>query len=122
MNENLQYARLFARFPFAVRRFVKHRLTVDDAKRIVRERIGQREANFVQMVTRSVYENPSSPYLALLKHVGCEMGDVQRLVAQNGVEGTLRQLPRGGGVRHLRGIQGAQADSAEWPDRCCARY
>jgi hypothetical protein len=96
MNENLAYAKLFARFPFALRRFVKHRLTLNDAKRIVRERMEQREANFLRMVTRGVYENPSSPYLALLKHAGCEIGDLRGLVAKNGVEGTLRQLREAG--------------------------
>jgi hypothetical protein len=92
VNENLEYAVMFARFPFAVRRFLKHRITLDDAKRIVRERMEQRAANLLLTVTRSVYNNPSSPYLALLKHAGCEVGDFRALVTSTGVEPALRQL------------------------------
>ena len=96
MNENLEYAIMFARFPFAVRRFLKHRITLDDAKRIVRERMEQREANLLLAVTRGVYHNPSSPYLALLKHAGCELGDFRDLVTRKGVDPALRQLREAG--------------------------
>lgn len=96
MNENLEYAIMFARFPFAVRRFLKHRITLDDAKRIVRERMEQRAANLLLAVTRGVYNNPSSPYLALLKHAGCELGDFRDLVTRKGVDPALRQLREAG--------------------------
>ena len=96
MNENLEYAIMFARFPFAVRRFLKHRITLDDAKRIVRERMEQRGANLLLAVTRGVYHNPSSPYLALLKHAGCELGDFRDLVTRKGVDPALRQLREAG--------------------------
>ena len=96
MNETLEYAIMFARFPFAVRRFLTHRITLDDAKRIVRERMEQREANLLLAVTRGVYGHPSSPYLALLKHAGCELGDFRDLVARKGVDPALRQLREAG--------------------------
>ena len=96
MNENLAYAVMFARFPFAVRRFLKQRITLDDAKRIVRERMQRREANLLRSVTQGVYGNPSSPYLALLKHAGCELGDFRDLVNRKGVESALRQLREAG--------------------------
>ena len=92
MNENVAYLNMFARFPFAVRQFVKHRITLEDAKRTVRQRIERRADNFLLTVTRGIYENPSSPYLPLLKHAGCELGDLRALVAQKGVEPSLRQL------------------------------
>ena len=92
MNENLEYAAMFARFPFAARRFMTQRITLDDAKRIARERMEQREANLILTVTRSVYNNPASPYLALLKHAGCEIGDFRDLVTRKGVEPALRHL------------------------------
>ena len=96
MNEQLDYAIMFARFPFAVRRFLKHRITLDDAKRIVRGRMEQRAASLLLAVERGVYRNPSSPYLALLRHAGCELGDFRALVTRNGVEPALRQLREAG--------------------------
>jgi hypothetical protein len=45
---------------------------------------------------RTIYEQRRSPYLELLKHVGCEYGDLESLVGQNGVEGALKALRREG--------------------------
>lgn len=92
VNDTLAYAGIFARFPLALRRFLKQRITQDDARRTVRDRMARRADNLVLAVTRSVYGHPSSPYLALLKHAGCELGDFRALVAQKGVEPALRQL------------------------------
>ena len=38
---------------------------------------------------RAVYEHPPSPYRALLEWAGCQYGDLERLVAREGVEGAL---------------------------------
>jgi hypothetical protein len=43
-------------------------------------------------VERSIYGNPRSPYLALLKLAGCEFGDLSAAVKQKGLEGALRDL------------------------------
>jgi hypothetical protein len=96
VNENIQYIRMFAQFPFSLRRFLRYRLTLDEARATIRRRMEQREANFLHSVERSIYGNPGSPYLPLLKMAGCEMGDVQRLVGQRGLENALRQLREAG--------------------------
>ncbi len=92
MNENFEYARIFAQFPFSLRRFLKQKITLADAKRIVRDRMQQREQNFLRMLERNVYGNPHSPYLKLLKHAGCALSDVRVLVQQKEIEGALKQL------------------------------
>ncbi len=92
MNETLEYLQMFARFPFALRRFLKHTLTLEEARQIVRERMEHREENFLRVVERSIYGYPRSPYLALLKMAGCEMSDLRAMVKQKGLEGALRQL------------------------------
>ena len=96
MNETLEYLRMFAQFPFSLRRFLRCRLTLDEAKQIMRERVEQREANFLHVVERSVYEHPRSPYLPLLKAAGCELGDVRMMVERDGLEVTLRRLREAG--------------------------
>ena len=92
MNETLEYLNTFAHFPFALRRFLKHRLTLEDARRIIRDRMEHREENFLRLVETRVYGHPRSPYLPLLKMAGCELGDLRALVTQKGLEGALRAL------------------------------
>ena len=39
MSETLDYVKTFARFPFALRRFLKHTLTLEESKQIVEQRL-----------------------------------------------------------------------------------
>jgi hypothetical protein len=71
-------------------------LTLDDAKRIVRQRMEHRVDAFLRVVERSIYGHPSSPYLALLKTARCELGDLQDMVKREGLEETLRALREAG--------------------------
>lgn len=96
MSETLDYARMFARFPAALARYLRAPLTRDEALRIVRRRMSEREANFLRLMERSVYGYARSPYLALLRSVGCELGDMRNLLAQHGLEGALAHLRRAG--------------------------
>src|SRR4029078_480818 len=52
--------------------------------------------NFLRVVESSIYGNPHSAYLALLKFAGCELGDVRALVHANGNEGALKALRAAG--------------------------
>jgi hypothetical protein len=97
VNETLEYLGMFARLPFALRRFSQHRLTLDEAEAIVRERMEHREENFLRIVERCIYGCPASPYRPLLAQARCGLGDLRALVSQKGVEGALRDL-RGAGV------------------------
>ena len=92
MNDTLEYLQTFARFPFGLRRFLKHRLTLEDARHIVHDRMAHRDEHFLRIAEQSIYAYPRSPYLPLLKKAGCELGDLKALVRQQGVEGTLRKL------------------------------
>jgi phenylacetate-coenzyme A ligase PaaK-like adenylate-forming protein len=96
MSETLENIRTFASFPFALRRFLRHRMTLDDAREAVLDRMRHREENFLRMIARAVYGNATSPYLRLLKMAGCELGDLRNLVKQKGIEGALRELREAG--------------------------
>ena len=96
MNENLEYLRMFAQFPVSLHRFLRHTLTLDEAKAIVHQRMEHREENFLQVAERSIYSYAGSPYLPLLKMAGCELGDLRGLVKGHGLEGTLRRLREAG--------------------------
>lgn len=96
MNETLEYLKAFAQFPFALRRFRRCMLTLDEAKRIVRERMDNRERRFLDLMERRIFGHPPSPYRALLEMAGCELGDVQVMLKRRGLEGTLRALREAG--------------------------
>lgn len=92
----LGYAGIFARFPRALRRFVRSPLLLDEARRLVRERVERRDESFLRLVKESVYDHPGSPYRPLLDLAGCEFSDVRAMVADRGVDDTLRTLREAG--------------------------
>ena len=72
--------------------FLRHPLNPQEALAIVRRRLERREADFLDLVRRTIYPNRVSPYRKLLRLAGCEYGDLERLVGREGVEGALRIL------------------------------
>lgn len=84
--------RLLWRLPSILR----HPISPEGARAILRRRLEHREADFLDMVKRTIYGNVGSPYRRLLLLAGCEYGDLEKLVTQDGVEGALRTLFRHG--------------------------
>jgi hypothetical protein len=76
--------------------FLRHPMQVPEAKAMLRRRLEGRRATFLRILRQAVYQQPRSPYLHLLQLAGCEYGDLERLVQQEGVEGTLHRLYREG--------------------------
>ena len=85
-----------ARFALGLRSFLRNRVTVDEALAAVRHRLEHREDDFLALARDAVYGYPQSPYLPLLRMAGCELGDLERLVRSEGLEGALRALYRQG--------------------------
>lgn len=92
MSQFLEILGSYARFPFELRNFLKHKLTVPDAKRIVQERMATRADAFLRLAERAIYSHPHSPYVPLLKRAGCELGDLHACVQNRGLDDTLKQL------------------------------
>jgi hypothetical protein len=76
--------------------FLRTAVTVDQAIEVVRRRLATREQRFSRMVEQAIYGHPRSPYLALLRAAGCELGDLKPLVARDGLEGALSRLREAG--------------------------
>lgn len=89
-------ARAFARFLMGLPRFLRLRMSYEEARGIVQQRLREREANFLASVERGVFGNPRSPYRPMLDLAGCSLGDLVRSVRDRGLEGTLRQLRQAG--------------------------
>jgi hypothetical protein len=85
-----------ARFSWSVPRFLRHPVTLMEARAAVGRRRERREVDFLDIARRGIYENPASPYRRLLALAGCEYGDLERLVRRDGVEGAMLALLRRG--------------------------
>jgi hypothetical protein len=96
MIEILNNLTHFARYPFALRKYLKDSLTVEEARKIIHDRLDTREERFLRIAEQYIYNYSRSPYLQLLKMAGCELGDLRALVKQKGLEDTLRQLREAG--------------------------
>jgi hypothetical protein len=83
---------LGARFLAGLPAFLRHPVSSREARIALVRRLAHREADFLALVRRAVYERGLSPYRDLLRHAGCEYGDLERLVRADGIEGTLRRL------------------------------
>jgi hypothetical protein len=81
-------ARVLARLPGFLRRPVG----IEEARPELPRRLATRGATFLDVVRRAVYARDENPYARLLRHAGCEYGDLERLVHGDGVEGALRAL------------------------------
>lgn len=88
--------KMYGRFAWGLRGFLRHRISLHEAQAIVRHRMAERENNFLRLVERGVYGYPRSPYRPLLKLAGCELGDLRAMVRARGLEATLQALREAG--------------------------
>jgi hypothetical protein len=85
-----------ARFLRGLGPFLQETIDPADGRARLARQLRDRSASLLQLVRDAIYAEPSSPYFALLRHAGVEYGDVARLVATEGVEGTLGRLHAAG--------------------------
>jgi hypothetical protein len=75
---------------------LKKTIEPDQARAIIRQRLAQREDDFIKLAKKCIYGRPESPYLRLLKQTGCEYGDFKSLIHKQGLEDALHTLFRQG--------------------------
>lgn len=92
----LEDIKVGARFLSALPSFLRHPVSVEEARTAIRERLANREADFLALVKTAVFENPRSPYRQLFQSAACEFGDVARVVRKEGLEAGLAVLFRHG--------------------------
>jgi hypothetical protein len=108
-RDTFDFLKTFATFPLALRRHLARRLTLEDARRIVADRLAHREESFLRIVAQAVYGNPRSPYLALLRLAGCELGDLRTLVMKQGLDAALRTIREAGVYVSFEEFKGRRA-------------
>jgi hypothetical protein len=85
-----------ARFLWRLPSFLRHPISLQEARASLRRRLERREANFLAIARQAIYSQADSPYRQLLGLAGCEYGDLERSVVKDGLEGALRALYRSG--------------------------
>ena len=96
MHDTAAFLGMFARFPFALRRFARESLTPEKARALVQQRMKDREASLIRILERAVFSQERSPYLALFRHAGCTLDDARQLIRAEGVDAALTQLRTAG--------------------------
>ena len=89
----LAEARYFARRMGGCRRFIRTPAAAGPPSQIARN-LARREANFLEMLRRAVFDNPANPCHQLFAWAGCTYGDLQSSIAGHGLEATLTHLRR----------------------------
>jgi len=92
----LDELKMYVRFVSRLRSFLRHKITLEDARATVRRRLEERENHFLRLVEKGIFGHAGSPYLPLMKLAGCEMGDIRDMVQARGIEETLQELRRAG--------------------------
>lgn len=96
MKKAFANLKAYGRFYLGLRSFLRQKISLTEAENIVRQRVAEREANFLRFMERGVFGNPKSPFRPLLELAGCELGDIRNRVRTNGVEASLRELREAG--------------------------
>lgn len=85
-----------AAFGPGLRRYLREELTLAGARAEIERRMASRDGNFLEVLRTAVYGNARSPYRELLEWAGCEYGDAERMVRDQGLEPTLEALHSSG--------------------------
>jgi len=88
----LDRAAQLARLTWGLPAYLRTPLTMDGAASAVRHRLVHREDSFLNVARHLIYAHHRGPLCLLLHWAGCEYGDLERLVRQDGVENTLERL------------------------------
>jgi hypothetical protein len=80
------------RFLWALRRYLGHTLTLEEAEEQIRRQLRERDSSFLRVMRQGVFDHARSPYRKLLAHCGIGYEDVAAWVGEHGVEGALGKL------------------------------
>jgi hypothetical protein len=76
--------------------YLRNPVTLQEAEETLRSRLRNRESDFLFLLKNGIYSQPYNPYRKMLELVGCEYGDLEKLVRKEGIEQTLEELFRNG--------------------------
>ena len=77
-------------------RFLGEKITLEESRGIITQRLKKREEMFLEFIKEKIYEKEDSPYLKLMKTTGLEFKDIESFVASRCIEGALKELAERG--------------------------
>ncbi len=90
----------YFRFITGLRKYLKERIepgeALETAKKLLSDRIRNREKNFLNIVEKGIFNYSKSPYLKLMEPKKITFSDIKQWVETNGIEPTLMLLQREG--------------------------
>jgi len=113
----LAQPRRFLRTVAGLRQWAQEPFVLEEAVADAQRLAGVRDDRFLSLARDAVYGFAPSPYLKLLRRIGCEYGDLEKEVRLNGVQATLQRLAaQGVYVTHdeMKGRQAARRGSDEY--------
>jgi hypothetical protein len=93
--------------------FFHQRITVEQAEEEIEQALDRCEESLRDLARPRSYENPSSPYLKLLRVAGCEFADLRETIHRHGLGRTLERLAREGGYLTSDEYKGKKGRCAE---------
>jgi hypothetical protein len=72
-------ASMFVRFALGLKSYLQP-VTIDDCGELLLERARRREDSFLHFLEHGVFSYPRSPYRALLRWAGLDLGGVSKLI------------------------------------------
>ena len=91
----LQEIKFYSKTAWGLRQFLRTP-PIADPEAYVRHNLANRTPNFLSLVERGIFQNPSSPYNEMFRLAACTFGDLQSEVQRNGLEPTLKRLREAG--------------------------
>jgi hypothetical protein len=83
-------------------RYLRHPVTIEQAREAVAARLARREELFLETADALVFADEHNPVRKLLRWAGCERGDLRQLVTRDGLDSALSTI-RGQGVYFTSG-------------------
>lgn len=108
--------RAYSRFLFDLPSYLRTTVTIDESGKELTRRLERRNDSFLDLVRKSIYGNPRSPYLKLLEAAGCEFGDFSKGVLEDGLEEQLKKLMKAGvwiSAEEFKGLRPVRRGSLE---------
>lgn len=91
--------------------FLRATLSSEDCRGIVAEQLASRRSNFLRFVEQCIFGVRDNPYRRLLNRAGYGLGEIERLIASEGLEGALETLRDAGVYVTLDEFKGRTAIS-----------
>jgi phenylacetate-coenzyme A ligase PaaK-like adenylate-forming protein len=92
MPISISMAHAYLRFALGLRGYLNNTVTHDEVHQAIKHQLSHREENFLSTLKSNIFDYPRSPYLPLFQVANITFADVEKMIAQHGLNRTLDDL------------------------------